>query len=49
MLLPKFLAAGGIVFAFEHATVAGKMVLLLLAIGSIFRSSILLIASCSVA
>src|SRR6185295_13357603 len=42
MLLPKFLAAGGIVFAFEHATVAGKMVLLLLAIGSIFSWSIMI-------
>jgi biopolymer transport protein ExbB/TolQ len=41
MLLPKFLAAGGIVFAFEHATLAGKMVLLLLAIGSIFSWSIM--------
>ena len=42
LLLPKFLAAGGIVFAFEHATVAGKMVLLLLAIGSIFSWSIMI-------
>ena len=42
MLLPKILAAGGIVFAFEHATVAGKMVLLLLAIGSIFSWSIMI-------
>src|SRR6185295_5679536 len=42
MLLPKFLAASGIVFAFEHATVAGKMVLLLLAIGSIFSWSIMI-------
>src|SRR6185312_7677304 len=42
MLLPKFLAAGGIVFAFEHATIAGKMVLLLLAIGSIFSWSIMI-------
>ena len=41
MLLPKILAAGGLVFAFEHATVAGKMVLLLLAIGSIFSWSVM--------
>jgi len=32
----QFLAAGGLVFSFEHATIAGKMVLLLLAIASIF-------------
>ena len=42
MLLPKFLAAGGLVFAFEHATSPGKMVLLLLAIGSIFSWSIMI-------
>jgi len=36
------LATGGLVFAFEHATVAGKLILLLLAIGSIFSWSIML-------
>jgi len=29
----QFVAAGGLVFSFEHATVAGKMVLFFLAIG----------------
>ena len=29
MLLPKILAAGGLLFAFEHSTVAGKIVLAL--------------------
>ena len=41
MLLPKIIAAGGLLFAFEHSTIAGKMVLLLLAIGSIFSWSIM--------
>jgi len=36
------LATGGLVFAFEHATTAGKLILLLLAIGSIFSWSIML-------
>lgn len=36
-----FLAAGGLIFSFEHATIAGKMVLLLLAIGSIFSWSVM--------
>ena len=36
------LATGGLVFAFEHATVAGKLILLFLAIGSIFSWSIML-------
>jgi biopolymer transport protein ExbB/TolQ len=36
------LATGGLVFAFDHATVAGKLILLLLAIGSIFSWSIML-------
>ncbi len=36
------IAAGGLVFAFEHATIAGKLVLLLLAIGSIFSWSVML-------
>src|ERR1700751_2732016 len=34
-------ASGGLLFALEHATVAGKLVLLLLAIGSIFSWSIM--------
>src|SRR3954463_14638200 len=42
MLAPDILATGGLVFAFEHATVAGKLILLLLAIGSIFCWSIML-------
>jgi biopolymer transport protein TolQ len=41
MLIPKLIAAGGLLFAFEHATIAGKLVLLLLAIGSIFSWSIM--------
>ena len=36
-----FLAAGGLVFSFEHSTVAGKMVLLCLAIASIFSWSVM--------
>jgi biopolymer transport protein ExbB/TolQ len=42
MLLPKIIAAGGLLFAFEHSTIAGKMVLLFLAIGSIFSWSIMI-------
>jgi biopolymer transport protein TolQ len=42
MLLPEFLAAGGLLFAFEHSTVAGKMVLALLCVGSIFSWSIMI-------
>jgi biopolymer transport protein TolQ len=42
MLLPKFLAAGGLLFAFEHSTIAGKMVLLLLCVVSIFSWSIMI-------
>jgi biopolymer transport protein TolQ len=41
MLIPKLIAAGGLLFAFNHATVAGKIVLLLLAIASIFSWSIM--------
>ncbi|HEX8280051.1 MAG TPA: MotA/TolQ/ExbB proton channel family protein, partial [Chthoniobacterales bacterium] len=37
-----FLAAGGLTFAFEHATVAGKLVLAFLLIGSIFSWSIMI-------
>ena len=36
-----FLATGGLVFSFEHATVAGKVVLLCLAIASIFSWSVM--------
>src|SRR3954467_13279462 len=42
MFLPDILATGGLVFAFEHATVAGKLILLLLAVVSIFSWSIML-------
>ena len=42
MLLPKILAAGGLLFAFEHSTIAGKIVLALLAIVSIFSWSIMI-------
>src|SRR3954467_9421167 len=42
MFLPDILATGGLVFAFEHATVAGKLVLLLLAVVSIFSWSIMI-------
>src|SRR5437588_1239303 len=35
------LATGGLLFAFEHATIAGKIVLLTLAIGSIFSWSVM--------
>ena len=41
-MLSNFLASGGLVFAFEHATVAGKVVLLTLAIGSIFSWSVMI-------
>src|SRR5437762_13482943 len=42
MFLPELLAAGGLLFAFEHATVAGKLVLLLLPAGSSFSWSIMI-------
>ena len=42
ILLPTLLASGGLFFAFEHATVAGKIVLLTLAIGSIFSWSVMI-------
>jgi biopolymer transport protein TolQ len=38
----NLLAAGGLLFAFEHATIAGKCVLLLLAVTSIFSWSIMI-------
>src|SRR3954468_7250101 len=41
LIFPGFFAAGGLVFSFEHATIAGKMVLLLLAVGSIFSWSVM--------
>lgn len=41
LLFRGLLAAGGVVFSFNHATIAGKMVLLLLAIGSIFSWSVM--------
>ncbi len=42
MLIPIFLAAGGLTFAFEHSTIAGKMVLACLLVGSIFSWSIMI-------
>ena len=42
MFLPEVLAAGGLLFAFNHATMAGKIVLLLLAVVSIFSWSIMI-------
>src|ERR1022692_4979744 len=42
MLIAKLIAAGGLLFAFNHATIAGRLVLLLLAIGSIFSWSIMI-------
>jgi biopolymer transport protein TolQ len=41
MLVPEILAAGGLLFAFDHATIAGKVVLSLLAVASIFSWSIM--------
>ena len=41
MFMPTLIAAGGLLFAFEHATIAGKLVLLFLAVGSIFSWSIM--------
>ena len=42
MLIATLLAAGGLVFAFDHATIAGKLVLSLLAVVSIFSWSIMI-------
>jgi biopolymer transport protein TolQ len=36
-----FLAAGGLVFSFEHSTIAGKIVLFFLCVGSIFSWSVM--------
>ena len=41
LLSLQLLAAGGLSFAFEHATIAGKLVLAFLAIGSVFSWSIM--------
>ena len=38
----KILAAGGLLFAFEHSTVAGKIVLGFLLVGSIFSWSVMI-------
>ena len=43
MLVPEIVAAGGgLLFAFDHATIAGKIVLTLLAVVSIFSWSIMI-------
>ena len=43
MLVPEIVAAGGgLLFAFDHATIAGKLVLTLLAVVSIFSWSIMI-------
>src|SRR5436309_14895175 len=43
MLVPEILAAGGgLLFAFDHATIAGKVVLTLLAVVSIFSWSVMI-------
>src|SRR5947199_10792810 len=42
MLIATLLAAGGLVFAFDHATIAGKLVLSLLAVVSMFSWSIMI-------
>src|SRR5438128_4749703 len=42
MFPPDLIAAGGLLFAFDHATIAGKVVLSFLAIGSIFSWSIMI-------
>ncbi|MDQ6809545.1 MAG: MotA/TolQ/ExbB proton channel family protein [Verrucomicrobiota bacterium] len=39
--LSNTLAAGGLLFAFEHSTVAGKLVLAVLCIGSVFSWSVM--------
>src|SRR4026208_2548177 len=43
MLVPEIVATGGgLLFAFDHATIAGKLVLSLLAVVSIFSWSIMI-------
>src|SRR5437588_6369788 len=42
MLIPQILAAGGLLFAFEHCTLAGKIVLALLCVVSVFSWSIMI-------
>src|SRR5262249_15063727 len=41
LIFPGFLAAGGLGFFFQHATIAGEKVLLLLPVGSIFSWSVM--------
>ncbi len=42
MPLPHILAAGGLLFAFEHSTIAGKIVLAVLCVGSVFSWSVMI-------
>jgi biopolymer transport protein ExbB/TolQ len=42
MLVPKLAAGGGLLFAFDHATIVGKLVLSLSAVASIFSWSIMI-------
>ncbi|MDQ2866859.1 MAG: MotA/TolQ/ExbB proton channel family protein [Verrucomicrobiota bacterium] len=42
LVFPTFLASGGLLFAFEHSTIAGKVVLFTLALASIFSWSVML-------
>jgi biopolymer transport protein TolQ len=42
MVILNFLAAGGLLFAFEHATIAGKLVLTLLAVASVFSWAVMI-------
>src|SRR5207237_3525184 len=42
MFPPDLIAAGGLLFAFDHATIAGKVVLSFLAVASIFSWSIMI-------
>ncbi len=42
MMIHQMFATSGLLFAFEHATVAGKAVLFVLAVGSIFSWSIMI-------
>jgi hypothetical protein len=41
-MLEIIAAGGGLLFAFDHATIAGKLVLTLLAVASIFSWSIMI-------
>ena len=40
-MIASLIAAGGLLFSFQHATIAGKIVLLLLAVASIFSWSVM--------